>query len=345
MGKGVSLKVIAAKAGVSAALVSYVLNNKKTDRINKITAQKILAIAKELNYSTNELAKSLKTNKTNTIGVIVADISNPFSASLVRIIENQGEQSGYTTVFGSSDEDLVKFEKLVHTLVNRKVDGLILSPPAGAEKIILRLQQQDIPLVLLDRYFPSLKTAYVIIDNYAASFEAVNHLSATGRNRVGMITYDADLLHLQDRKNGYLAAVKKTKKRLDNNHLKLVGIENNVSKIEEALKELLSGKAPADAILFGSNKIALICLRLINSLSLIVPDDLAVICFDYTEMLDLFYSPVTYIKQPLEAIGYQAVQCLLQNMGDTTNTPAIVLQAELVVQESTNASGKLLRKK
>jgi LacI family transcriptional regulator len=276
--------------------------------------------------------------------VIVSDISNPFSANLARIIENEAEQHQYTTIFGSSDEDLVKFEKLVHTLVNRKVDGLILSPPVGAEEILLQLQQRDIPLVLLDRYFDAVKTSYVIIDNYAASFEAVNHLIDGGRKRIGMITYDTGLLHLQDRKNGYVAALENSRLGFDKARLKLVGIEANPLAIENALQELLAGKAPADAILFGSNKIALTCLRYINRLPLKVPQQLAVICFDYSEMLDLFYSPVTSIKQPLNAIGQQAVQCLLQNMNDTANTSAIQLKAELVVQQSTQPAVKRIEK-
>lgn len=345
MRKGASLKDIAGKAGVSVALVSYVLNNKKTDRINKATAQKIRDIAKQLHYSTNELAKSLKTNKTNTIGVIVSDISNPFSANLARIIENEAEQHQYTTIFGSSDEDLDKFEKLVHTLVNRKVDGLILSPPAGAEEILLQLQQRDIPFVLLDRYFSAVKTSYVIIDNYAASLEAVNHLIDGGRKRIGMITYDTGLLHLQDRKNGYVGALENSRQGFDKARLKLVGIDNNVLTIENALQDLLSGKQPVDAILFGSNKIALICLKYINRLPLKVPQQLAVVCFDYSEMLDLFYSPVTSIKQPLDAIGHEAVQCLMQNMNDTANTLAIQLKAELVVQQSTQPAVKRIEKK
>jgi LacI family transcriptional regulator len=335
MQKRVSLKDIAAKAGVSAALVSYVLNNRMSGRISAATAQKIKEIAGQLNYSTNQLAKSLKTNKTNTIGLIVSDISNPFSANLARIIENEAEEHQYTTIFGSSDEDPVKFDKLVRTMLNRKVDGLIISPPAKSETVIESLQQQDIPLVLLDRYFPGITTSYVIIDHYAASMEAVNHLIATGRTRIGMITYDSELQHLQERKNGYIAALKNSGLHLENTWLQLVGIENNQQHIEDAVRTMLSANPAVDAILFGSNKIATSSLKLINSLSLRVPCDLAVICFDHTEMLDLFYSPVTYIKQPLEEIGQLAVSYLLRNMQDSGIIDTIHLKATLVIQQST----------
>jgi LacI family transcriptional regulator len=335
MRTGVCLKDIAARAGVSTTLVSYVLNNQKVDRINKLTAQKIRDTAKLLNYSGNQLARGLKTNKTYTIGLIVSDISNPFSASLARIIEDEAEKHQYTTIFGSSDEDINKFEKLVHTMINRKVDGLIISPPSESESIINHLLQQRIPFVLLDRYFPAIKTSYVALDNYDASFNAVNHLISTGRKRIGMITYDSDLFHLQERKRGYISALEKSNLGFEKKWLKLVGIGNDRPGIEKAVRELLSSDPRIDAVLFGSNRIATCSLKLINSLSVKVPDDLAVICFDHTEMLDLFYSPVTYVEQPLEEIGKLAIKNLLESIKDPSVMTATIVKAKLIVQQST----------
>ncbi|MCH5715298.1 LacI family DNA-binding transcriptional regulator [Niabella hibiscisoli] len=139
------LKDIAREVGVSVALVSYVLNNRFENRINKDVAEKIRTTARRLHYQPNQIAKSLKTNKTFTIGLVVADISNPFSSGLARIIEDEGAKYGYTVIFGSSDEDLVKFETLTNAFINRQVDGLILLPPAGSEPLLLRLQQMRFP--------------------------------------------------------------------------------------------------------------------------------------------------------------------------------------------------------
>src|SRR5205085_9380454 len=122
-----SLKDIAQKVGVSTALVSYVLNNQKEGRIGKEVAQKIRDTATELNYRTNQIAKSLKTNKTFTIGLIVADISNPFSSGLARKIEEEADRNNYTVIFGSSDENAIRSNKLIDTFLNRQVDGLIIT--------------------------------------------------------------------------------------------------------------------------------------------------------------------------------------------------------------------------
>jgi LacI family transcriptional regulator len=335
MRKLVSLKDIAQRAGVSTALVSYVLNDSRVNRVNKETAQKIRNIAGELNYNVNQLARSLKTNKTNTLGLIVSNIGNPFSASLARIIENESALQRYTTIFGSSDEDVCKFENLVNTFVNRKVDGLLLSPPAGCEHIILKLQQQAVPFVLLDRYYPALKTSFIALDNYAAAFNATEHFIATGRKKPAMIGYKTELFHLQERNRGFIDALKKHRLPFDAAMLKLVDVGDKKTAIETAIKELLDLSPRIDSILLGSNTIATGGLRYINKLPITVPEDLAVISFDQAEMLDVFYSPVTYIKQPLEEIGKLAIEAMLETIIDPSAITRINLPASLVVQEST----------
>src|SRR5918993_1439029 len=168
MVKKVSLKDIAQKLGVSITLVSYVLNNKKEGRIGKEITEKIRATAKKMNYRPNLVAKSLKSSKTNTIGLIVADIANPFSANLARIIEDEAEKHGYIVIFGSSDEKLERSEKLIEVFLDRQVDGFIMAPVANSQKQIEALAKRDIPLVLIDRYFPEVKVSNITIDNYKA---------------------------------------------------------------------------------------------------------------------------------------------------------------------------------
>ncbi|HEV3223753.1 MAG TPA: substrate-binding domain-containing protein [Puia sp.] len=338
MSKKVLLKDIALKAGVSITLVSYVLNKQKVNRINKETAQKIRDIAANLNYRTNQVAKSLKTNKTFTIGIVVADISNPFSANLARIIEDEADKHNYTVIFGSSDENASKFVKLVDTFINRQVDGLILSPPSNSENQIEYLQKLGFPFVLLDRYFKDIKTSYVALDNYKASHEAVNHLIKTGRNRIGMITYKSDLFHLKERKRGYLSALKENRISFERGWLKEIDISNNRSEIENAINEIISSDPLINAVLFGSNNIATISLKYINSLPIKVPRDLAIISFDQTDMLDLFYAPVTYIKQPLKEMGEIAIKILLKEINDTNAISQVNMNAELVIRESTGIS-------
>ncbi|TKK68095.1 LacI family transcriptional regulator [Ilyomonas limi] len=335
MNKRVSLKDIAQKVGVSTALVSYVLNNKKEGRIKKEVAQKIRETAKELNYRTNLLARSLKINKTYTIGLIVADIASPFSSGMARIIEDEADKLNYTVIFGSSDENAQKFGKLVDTFLTRQVDGLIIAPPENAENQVFRLRQQGLPFVLFDRYCPSVNTNYVALDNYTAAYNAVKYMIDGGCKRPAIVTYDTTLFHMQERVRGYSAALKLSGIDANKSWIKKVNIINPKAAIEKAVQELLSLDEPADAILFGSNSIAVHGVKYINTLPLKVPKDLAIISFDETESLDLFYASITYIKQPMHEMGQLTTRILLDCIGKNNKVTQVNMQAELVIRAST----------
>jgi LacI family transcriptional regulator, galactose operon repressor len=334
MKKKTSLKDIAAVVGVSTALVSYVLNNKKEGRIRKEVAEKIRQVALKLDYHPNQIAKSLKTNRTNTLGLIVADISNPFSSALARIIEDEAERQGYTVIYGSSDENATKCGRLIETLLNRQVDGLIIFPPEGTEDQIKRLKKRQIPFVLVDRYFPGIDTNYVSLDNYAASFAASQHLVEVGRKRIGMITYKSSLVHLLERKRGYLGALKHSGRNFRKHLLKEVSISNDVVEIETAVRSMLSSTGRADAILFGSNRIAATALKYISSLPVLVPQQLALVGFDESEIFDFFRSPLTFIRQPLAEMGRIATCMVIEQPGTQKKTRQVQLAAELIIRQS-----------
>jgi LacI family transcriptional regulator len=330
MSKRISLKDIARKVGVSTALVSYVLNNKKLDRISKEVAQKINDTARELNYSINHIARSLKTNKTYTIGLIVADISNPFSSTLARIIEDEAEKNNYTVIFGSSDEDAEKSLKLMNILLNHRVDGLIIAPAENSAPQITYLQEREIPFVLIDRYFPDLKTNYVAIDNYKAAHLITRYMVDQNYQRVAFITSGKGLFNLQERKRGYQAGMEESQLPVNDLWIKEVSNKNIRQEVEDAIDQLLGSPQPPDSILFASNTLSSYGLKYINKLPVKVPDDIAIASFDESDAVQLFYSPVTYIKQPLIQMGQLATQLLLECIGDIRKIRQVNLDAELI---------------
>ncbi len=335
MKKRVSLKDIAQKVGVSIALVSYVLNNQKEGRISKEVTKKIKDAAKELKYRTNQIARSLKTNKTLTIGLIVADISNPFSSNIARIIEDEAERNNYTVIFGSSDESAEKFSKLISVLLNRQVDGIIIAPPGNTSSQIVSLQENEIPFVLIDRYYPDIKTNYVAINNYQAAYSAVKHIIENNYKRIGLITYNTALFNLQERRRGYADALKENNLPFKKNQIMEVSLINTKDDVENAIRELLSLPEPVEAILFVSNILATFGLKYINTLIIKVPDDLAIVSFDESEASDFFYAPLTYIKQPLQEMGRLATNILLEAMAKNNKITSINMEAELVIRRST----------
>lgn len=336
MKKKVSLKDIAQKVGVSIALVSYVLNNKKEGRISKEITEKIKATAKKLDYRPNQIAKSLKSSRTNTIGLIVADIANPFSSGLARIIEDEAEKNGYTVIFGSSDEKAERSQKLIDVLQDRQVDGIIIAPAAGTETQIKALQKKGMPLVLVDRYFPEVKVNYVTIDNLGAACNGVSHLVETGCKRIGLIAFKTDLLHLQDRKQGYLQALKKGKIAVSKNLIKEVAIdETTQEEVEVAINELMRLPGGIDALFFASNKVATYGLQYLNKQKVAVPKKVKVLNFDQSDAAELFYVPLTHVRQPMQQMGKEAVRILIESINGNKKIMQLQLQAELVLAQST----------
>ena len=175
--KKISLKTIANELGVSSATVSLVLNGKdKNGRVSKELSKKILEKAAELNYIPNTLAKSLKVGKSNTIGLIIADISNIFFGTLALYIQNFAQQKGYTVIIGNTNENLNEMELVINFLSSRQVDGFIITPTEKSQDLLNKLTLNNIPLVLVDRTFPELNVNSVMINNYEISYKATEQL-------------------------------------------------------------------------------------------------------------------------------------------------------------------------
>lgn len=334
--KKITLKEVAAKAGVSTALASYVLNNKLSARINKDTAEKIKKAASDLNYQPNRIARSLKLQKTNTIGLIVADIANPFASYLARIIEDEAQKHDYILIIGSSDENDQKSQKLIHAFTDRQVDGFIITPVEHTEAQVQQLIDQKIPFVLLDRYFPDLKTTNVTINNYNASKQAVQHLLDKGRRKVGIIAYKTDLVHLNERVQGAVDTLAEQEFATGDALMGWVNINSIDEDVRQAMDRFLSDSVHVDALYFTSNKLAIAGLKVLAQLKVKVPEQVAIVSFDESDAFDLFSTPVTYVKQPLCDMGKEAVSLLINKINESTDTVTHrVFDAILIPRAST----------
>jgi len=328
MKKNVSLKDIAEHVGVSTALVSYVLNNKLKDRINKDVAAKIKKAAEDLNYRPNQIARSLKAQKTFTIGLIVADIANPFSSQIARIIEDEAKTYGYSVIFGSSDESAEKTSDLIKLLLDRQVDGLIIALPEHTEAQVHYLQKINVPFVLIDRYYPTIQTNSVSINNFNAAQKAIQHLIDNGHKRIGVVAYKTSLFHLNERISGAVDLL------AENALIGEVGINSINQDVIASIDRFLSDPDPVDAIFFTSNLLTISGLKHINSLGIRIPDQIAVVGFDETDAFDLFYAPVSFVKQPLVDLGNASLKLLLSTIENKDNIEVVELEAELVIRSS-----------
>lgn len=335
MNKRVSLKDVAQYVGVSIALVSYVLNGQEKEKgVSPEMTRTIRKAIAKLNYQPNFVAKSLKSGKSHTIGLIVADISNPFFSAIARIIEDEATKHGYVLIIGSCDESADKSRDLEAVFLNRQVDALIMTPASGAQKQIKEIIRRKTPVILIDRYFDQLKVDSVRVENYESSLAAVRHLINNGRRRIVMVSYRTELLHFRDRQEGYKAALAENAIPFNPEWVIEAPYEQLEQDVAMALGHLLRTASP-DAIFFANNTLAVSGLKVINSIGIKVPHDVAVVSFDETEAFDLFYSPVTYIRQPIEAIGKEAVRMAIERIkGSTDEKQMVTIPATLVVRES-----------
>jgi len=322
---------------VSTATVSYVLSKDKGSKISEGLSKRVKKAAKELNYQPNQIAKSLKMGKTFTIGLIVADISNPFFAHIARIIEDEAAKLDYTVIFGSSDERAEKSLQLIRFLSNRQVDGFIIAPTEGSEDQIKYLKEHNIPFVLIDRNFPSITSNYVGINNYKAAHRAVTQLIDSGNEKIGILAYSTSLNHMKQRVAGYKAALEDQGIPINKKWIKEIEYSDAKEQVTSAIDEMLLERERVRAIFFATNTLAIHGLKYIDELNYKVPRDVAIISFDEGEAFDFYYCPLFHIKQPLKKMGEKAVKLLIKNI-DTPDMAQkeICLEEELVVRKSCN---------
>ena len=336
MQKKSTIKDIANQLGVSNALVSFVLNGKsKEKRISDEMTAKVLELAKSMNYTPNYLAKSLRHGKSNNLGLIIADVSNPFFAKLARYIEIEASKYGYKVIFSNSDEKKSKFNTQLSVLKNGHVDGFILTPPIGSEKELVQLKKEKIPFVIIDRVFSDVVAHSVVINNYDASYKATQRLVKNHRTNIALINVNYELLTMQQREDGFIAALKGNGIDVNTSLIKRLKFSHERKRIMEAVGDIV--KNNADAVLFTTNKLGVYGVECLRELGIQIPQQMAVISFDDTLAYQISYTPITAVVQPLEQMSKEAVRILMDlfegkyNNGHYEN---VELEVDFVYRES-----------
>ena len=329
--KRASIKDIAKIAGVSVATVSYVLNKKEGSRISEATKEKILNVAETINYTPNKIAKSLKTNKSKLIGLIVADISNDFYSNIARSIEDEAMKFGYTLLIGSSDETPEKFKKLTELFSEQQVDGMIIAPVVDSDDAVLKLIKEEYPVVTIDRYLKNVNIPGVMINNSEISESICDILVSKGFDEIIYVGYDTKLQHLLDRQEGF-------DKRIVTSEIPskkiLIGLGNITEDVHNGLKENLN-LSKKTALYFSSNKLGIAGLSYLIKENIKVPKDVSVIAFDETEAYLLFPTEVTYVQQPLNEMAKEAIKLLDAQIDNyTPDGKKITFPAKLISKNS-----------
>ncbi|HEY8392812.1 MAG TPA: LacI family DNA-binding transcriptional regulator [Capillibacterium sp.] len=328
-----TIKDIAKKAGVSASVVSRALNNKYG--VNEKTRAKIIQIARELQYYPNALARSLVTRKTETIGVVIADISEPFYSRIIKGMYTVADRAGYTLLFSNSYESLEKTNILHKMVDSERVDGLVIVGSNIREtEFVLNLLQEKIPFVLIERKLDDPKVNCIWVENEEGARLATDYLIQKGHTRIAHITGTHGIQVTIDRLAGYKQALASARLPFNPAYIRTGDFLHEGG--YRATRELLQLNPRPTAIFAGNDTMAYGALQAISEFGLSVPDEIAVIGFDDLEFSVLTNPPLTTIRQPRFEMGKKAIEILLRVLAGEEEASGVkaAFPTELVVRRS-----------
>ncbi|TPE44027.1 LacI family DNA-binding transcriptional regulator [Pontibacter mangrovi] len=336
MKKKLQISDIAKQLNVSITTVSFILNGKaKEKRISDDLTARVLKLVEEVGYRPNQLAQSLRTGKTKTIGLMVEDISNPFFANIARLIEERAHKEGYKIVYCSTEDDTERTKELISMFRDMHVDGYIITPPEGVEEDIKKLIADGFPVVLADRQVAGVDAHCVIVDNLLGAYNATTHLIERGYQRIAFITIDSKQSQMVQRLEGYTKA-------LEENDLEAVVLEvpyrYDAKQMIQSITSFLEERKNIDAVLFATNYVAVRGLEEISQISPAdAPAKLGLVSYDDHDVFKFFKPTVTAVAQPTEAIANHVINLMLNLLGQKNSTlkaETIILPTSLVVRNS-----------
>ncbi len=326
---------VARRAGVSASTVSHVLN--ATRFVSDDLRQRVRHAMDELGYEPNAVARSLKVNRSATVGLLISDISNPFFTELVRSVEDVAQANGYTVILCNTDENPANEETYLRELRARRVDGLLVTPTSGPHDYLGKLAHTRFPIVFLDRDAGSLPVPTVLLDNEAAAYAAVRHLLGLGHSRIEAVVGRPLISTTTERLEGYLRALGDADVAVDERL-----IVNGWSRIDggaAATDTLMTLEERPTALFSGNNLMTIGALGALEAHGLVVPDDVALVGIDDFPWASVLRPQLTTVAQPTYELGSTAAELLLGLMRGTGQGHAqrVVLPGRLIVRESCGA--------
>lgn len=329
-----SLQQVAARANVSIATVSRVLN--KSDKVVPETRATVEQALRELSYRPSRVARRLrmKDGRAHLVGLIIPDIQNPFYAEIARGVEDAAFASEYALLLCNSDESLEKERFYLDVMQSESVDGLVLPPFDDTDVAVLEVINTGLPVVCVDRSLAKAKTDLVEVDNHHGALEAVNHLLDRGHKSIGLIEGRAHVSTSRERRRGYLDAIQARGIAPRKELMRAGDFKQESGRV--LTTELLALRRPPTALFVCNNLMTIGALGALHQRGLRVPQDVALVGFDDLPWAEAFDPPPTMVRQPAYEVGRQAMELLLKRIMAPTRPPVTVrLVPELVVRKST----------
>jgi LacI family transcriptional regulator, galactose operon repressor len=331
----VSIREVAALAGVSVGTVSNVLN--RPEVVAEATRGRVQAAIKKLGFIRNESARQLRAGRSRAIGLVVLDVANPFFTDVARGVEDEASEAGLVVILCNSDDQKAKESRYLEVLEEHRVQGILITPVAGADARLARVQRRGTPVVLLDSRSPSRGQCSVSVDDVLGGDLAISHLLESGHERIAFIGGPPSIRQVADRREGALRALRQAGRSPADLQL-LETCALNVPAGKQAAAEL-AGMPPdrrPTAVFCANDLLAVGVLQEMTSRRIRVPGGIAIVGYDDVEFAAAAAVPLTSVRQPRQQLGRAAAQLLIEEaLGDGTHRHRqVVFEPDLVVRAS-----------
>lgn len=327
-----TIRDVAKRAGVAPITVSRVINH--SGYVRQKTRERVKAAIAELAYVPNTLARSLRSKRTNTLGLILTDITNPFWTTVARGVEDAASDAGFNVIFCNTDESEAKQDKYLRVLLQKRVDGVLLVPARSTAEPIEFIRKQDTPVAVLDRRVPDAQADVVRGDSEGGAYQLVRLLLSLGHRRIAMLSGPQGVSTAEDRVAGYRRAL--VEAGLDASAELVQHGEFTQASGYEMTQQVLTATLRPSALFAANNFIALGAIRALRDAGLQVPEDMALVGFDDLSPALVGDPFLTVAVQPAYEMGQRATEVLLARLSGQVpeEYQEIVLPTEVIVRKS-----------
>jgi LacI family transcriptional regulator, fructose operon transcriptional repressor len=321
-----SIKDVAIIAGVSISTVSRVLSNKPY--VSDDVRERVLSAVQELDYRPNQVARSLRSQQSTSLGLIVSDVCNPFFTDVSRSVEDCAYEKGYSVFLCNSDEDEKKERFYLREMIDKNVAGVILSPTQKASENFISLAL-NLPVVVYDRSVKGMEVDTITIDNRDSATQLTNHLIENGYKRIAGIF--CNVTTGIERRTGFEKAIAKA----GFDAPQIIMTQPNIESGYNATKKLLGMAPRPDAIFTSDNLVLAGAMKAIKELGFQIPNDIGLVGYDDVAWMTLVQPSITVIRQPTDQIARMAVDLLMQRIENPKRPPLqVMLKGQLIIRES-----------
>ena len=326
-----TMKDIAKQTGLGLATISKYMNGGTVRQKNRVLIEKAI---QDLDFTVNEFARSLKTSRSRTIGVLIPELSNGFITSIITVIEDILRQNGYGIIVCDSRSSPKLQEEAVGFLLGKRVDGIIMMPIGADSGCLSPVFLKEIPVVLIDRPLDDTdgRTGSVLVENSSISKQSTQHLLENGHRKIGLIAGPKDVFTSKQRLEGYRKALEEKRIPFEQRHVVYGGytIEGGY----EAMNSLLLQAPDITAVFVTNYEMTIGAMLAVNEKGIQLPQELSFIGFDNQELARIVKPNLTIVEQPIREIGEKAAQQLLEQLQKKAPPQQIVLNARLQMGES-----------